>query len=136
MRIAHVVALLAAITASSGAASAQESQVEVTLATPSDSALARTEAAMADEHLAIASVQGPVVIGTYTDGPLVVEIRATVIAVDGSHSRVVITGFGSAPAMFGMPKTQAQVTSTTGGKGKKAWARMRQLASALAPAAS
>src|SRR5579872_324916 len=132
MRIAHLVGLVAMVTLASTTA-AQESQLEVVIAAPTDSAITRTEAAMANAHLSIASVQGPVITGTYTDGPLAVEIRATVIAVD-SASRVVITGFGSAPAMFGMPKTRAQVTSATGGKGKKAWAKMQQLAAALASA--
>ena len=135
MRIAHLLGLVAMVTLASTTA-AQESQLEVVIAAPTDSAITRTEAAMANAHLSIASVQGPVVTGTYTDGPLAVEIRATVIAVDSARSRVVITGFGSAPAMFGMPKTRAQVTSATGGKGKKAWAKMQQLAAALASATS
>lgn len=96
---------------------------------------ARAESAMAANGLAITAAEGDVITGTYTDGALTVEIHATVIAIDSTHTRVVVTGFGSAPAMFGLPKRQAQVTSKTGGSGRKAWARMEQIASAIAPVA-
>jgi hypothetical protein len=108
-------------------------QLDVPVAKTAAAARTKVRTVMASQGLAMTDASGDVITATYTDGPLTIRVHAAVLATDSAHSRVLITGFATRPAAFGLPEANAQVTSKSGGKGKEAWARMQRLAQAIGP---
>lgn len=106
---------------------------QVAVVVPATAAMTRDRVlqAFAADGLAVTESTGDVVTGTYQDHLTTVRVRGALVPVDSVRTRVVFTAFGDRPRMGALPAASAQVTATTGGLGKAAWARMERIAATL-----
>ena len=119
--------------ATTGGAGREPARTAVEAMVPAAGAVARVQAAFVDDGLAVESAEGGVVVAQALEGLTKLRYTATVIPA-GDSARVVLTAHGIREAAFGLPRAEAQVTSTMGGPAGKAWARLERIAAALAGA--